>query len=373
MKNSMEAFNRAQQMAAARNADPDALHIEQLVQARERLTAEDFREEIELDNTAFLRYRYMTPYERTEAFYAAYRAHYVNRFEKRTGRPPYQKAKRISQLSARQFTSAWRARQRADVMGMLYDQFVLVFLDHADAQGTEQVPQLNQLCDDEKFQMVIEKYDELKAAGRLDPFEAGLDPRFYAVNYVGHSQQLAALNMIEAEINALGPARRAGRLARYMKFRQVISAEEATRRFGTELVEAAQAERIGMTVSPEILASPQPTTPACLGLYCDAHPTCMQCPAKGACVERASLVDAEVLARYGVLDAPAQSKTDAARHRKQRQRERSGSTMTDQEQARILREAGDPKAKRKRERAKERRDAKKAKKAAKASGDEKPE
>lgn len=367
MKNSVEAFDRARKLAAAKNAGPDALHIEQLVQARERLATKDFREEIELDGTTFLRYRYMTPYERTEAFYTTYRAHYVKRFEKRTGRSPYMKATRISQLSAREFTSVWRARQRADVMGMSYDQFVLVFLDQADAHGTEQVPQLNQLCDDEKLPMVIEKYDELKAAGRLDPFEIGFDPRFYAVNYVGDSQQLAALDMIEAEINALGPARRAGRLARYMKFRQVISVEEATRRFGSELVEAAQAERIGMIVSPEVLESPQLTTPACIGLYHDAHPACMQCPAKGACVERARLVDAEVAARYGVLDVPAQRKTDGARNRKQRQRERerSGCTMTDQEQARILREAGDPKAKRKRERAKQHRDAKKAKKTAK--------
>lgn len=370
MKDSMAGLTRARNLAAAKNAGPDALHIEQLVQARERLTTKDFNEDVDLDDTTLLRYRYMTPYERTEAFYAAYRAHYRRRFQKRTGREPYRKAERISQLSARDFTSMWRARQRADAMGMPYDQFVIAFFDHADTHGTDHLPAPNQLCDDDKLPMVIKKYDELKAAGRIDPFEHGFDPRFYAVNYVGDSQQRAALDMIEAEINALGPASKAGRLALYMKFRQIVSEEEATRRFGAELVEAAQAERIGTIACPEVLNSPQPTTPACIGLYRDAYPTCMQCPVKSACVERAGLVDAEVLARYGALDVPAQRIRDGNRQRKQRERDRkrNGKTMTDQEQARILREAGDPKAKSKREKAKERRDAKKA---AKNSGGKK--
>ncbi len=372
MKNSMAGLTRARNLNSAKEIGQDALHIEQLVQARERLTKKDFNEDVDLDDTTLLRYRYMTPYERTEAFYAAYRAHYRRRFQKRTGREPYRKAERISQLSSRDFTSMWRARQRADAMGMPYDQFVIAFFDHADTHGTDHLPAPNQLCDDNKVRMVINKQDELIKVERIDPFEHGFDPRFYAVNYVGDSQQRAALDMIEAEINALGPALKAGRLARYMNLYEVISEDEAERRFGPELVALAKNMKVGWTAAiPIRLDSPQPTPPACFGLYCDAYPTCMQCPAKSACVERAGLVDAEVLARYGVLDVPAQRIREGNRKRKQRERDRkrNGKTMTDQEQRRILKEAGDPKAKSKREKAKERRDAKKA---AKNSGGKKP-
>lgn len=372
MNKTTAGFLRAQKLANAKATSTEALHIEQVVQARERLTPTDFDHEAELSETAFLPYRYMTPYERTEAFYAAYKAHYTTRFRKRRGRDPYGMARNIAALSPRDFTSMWRARQVADSMTAPYDRFVIARFNHADTYGTKQLPTANQIRSDENLWVVENALRDLRDAGRIDPFEGNFDPRFYAINYTGDVQQRAVLDIIEAEVNAAGPASKAKRLARYTNVYEVISDEEAERRFGPELVATAKSEDVGWTsVVPVALDSPQPSPPACIGSYRQMQPICQQCPFKEACVERAETIDAQVMERYGVLNVPALRITEGNRDRKrrQRERERTGATMTDQERARILREAGDPKAKKARKDAKQHRDAKKARKAAKPEGD----
>ncbi len=361
---SMEGYRRARKLAVAKKFGADAVAAEQMVQAREWIAPSDFDEEPELAGSAHLSYRYMNPYERTQNFYEAYRKHYVARFVRREGREPHGFADRIHGLEAGDFTSIWRARQRADAMGVPYERYVIELMLDADANGTRQLPRPNQLCSDSKVPMLLERLEEKRAEGFFDPFAGDFDPRFYAVNFVDDQQQLDALAWIEEQIAKAGRARKPVLLRRFMCIEQVISEAEATRRFGQELVDEAKAHRGGYTSrTPVVLDAPGPSDPACFGMRTEGHAICSQCPVAERCTEFRAEVEERVQERFGVLNVPKERERVAVRDRKrrQRERERSGAAMTDQELHRVLKEAGDPKVIQRREKDKQRRDRKKSK------------
>lgn len=360
----MAAYRRAQKLAAAKRAGSEALATEQMVQAREWIAPSDFNEEPDFARSAHLTYRYMSAYERTQSFYEAYRKHYVHRFLRRKGREPQGFPSRISGLEAGDFTSIWRARQRADAIGVPYERYVIELMLDADANGTRQLPRPNQLCSDSKLPMLLERLEEKRAEGFFDPFAGDFDPRFYAVNFVDDQQQLDTLAWIEEQIAKAGRARKPVLLRRFMCIEQVISEAEATRRFGQELVDEAKAHRGGYTSrTPVVLDAPGPSDPACFGMRTEGHAICSQCPVAQRCTEFRAEVEERVQERFGVLNVPKERERVAVRDRKrrQRERERSGAAMTDQELHRVLKEAGDPKVIQRREKDKQRRDRKKPK------------
>jgi hypothetical protein len=360
----MNAYRRAQKLAAARRAGPEALATEQLVQAREWIAPSDFNEEPELASSAHLSYRYMDPCERTQCFYDTYRRHYTSRFVRRKAREPYGLPERFSGLEAGDFTSIWRARQRADALGVPYERFVIALMQDADDNGTLELPRPNQLCSDAKLPLLIERLDQQRAAGLFDPFRGDFDPRFYAINFTGDQQQHAALDWIQEQIDGAGAARKPVLINRYMRIEQVMSEAEAIRRFGQELVDEAKAHRGGYTSrAAVVLDSPTPSDPGCFGMYTEANPVCAQCPALQRCIELRGGVEDGIVARFGVKDVPKERERVATRDRKRRQRERQreGVAMTDQERRRVLKEAGNAKVIGKREKDKVRRDEKKRK------------
>lgn len=360
----MEGYCRAKKLAAAKKVGADALATEKMVQAREWLMPGDFDEEPDFARSAHLTYRYMSAYDRTQSFYEAYRKHYVHRFLRRKGREPQGFPSRINGLEAGDFASIWRARQRADAMGVPYERYVIELMLDADASGTRQLPRPNQLCSDSKLPMLLERLEEKRAEGVFDPFAKDFDPRFYAANFVGDQQQLDALAWIEEQIAKAGRARKPVLLHRFMCVEQLISEAEATRRFGQELVDEAKAHRGGYTSrTPVVLDAPGPSDPACFGMRTEGHAICSQCPVAQRCTEFRAAVEKSVQERFGVLNVPKERKRIAARDRKrrQRERERSGAAMTDQELHRVLKEAADPKVIQRRERDKQRRDGKKRK------------
>lgn len=360
----MAAYRRAQKLAAAKRAGSEALATEQLVQAREWIAPNDFNEEPELASSAHLAYRYMNPYERTQCFYEAYRRHYTSRFVRRKGREPYGLPERLSGLESGDFASIWRARQRADAIGVPYEWFVIALMQDADDNGTLELPRPNQLCSDAKLPLLIQRLDQQRAAGLFDPFRGDFDPRFHASNFTGDQQQNAALDWIQEQIDRAGAARKPVLLSRYMCTEQVMSEAEAIRRFGKELVDEAKSHRGGYTSrTPVVLDSPTPSDPGCFDMRAEGDLICSQCPAMHRCNQRRAEVEAGIMARFGVSDVPKERSRVAARDRKRRQRERQreGVVMTDQERRRVLKEAGEPKVIRKRQKDKARRDEKKRK------------
>lgn len=357
----MNAYRRAQKLAAARRAGPEALATEQLVQAREWIAPSDFNEEPELASSAHLAYRYMDPCERTQGFYDTYRRHYTSRFMRRKGREPQGLPERFSGLEAGDFTSIWRARQRADALGVPYERFVIALMQDADDNGTLELPRPNQLCSDAKLPLLIERLEQQRAAGLFNPFRGDFDPRFYAINFTGDQQQHAALDWMQEQIDRAGSARKPVLINRYVRIEQVMSEAEAIRRFGQELEDEAKAHRGGYTSrAAVVLDSPTPSDPGCFGMRTEGDLICSQCPAVHRCNERRAEVESGIMARFGVSDIPKERARVAARDRKrqERARKKAGVVMTDQERRRVLKEAGNPKVIGKREKDKVRRDEK---------------
>lgn len=353
---------RAIRLNRARAEDSDALTAERLAQAREKLTPADLAEEHEVLQSAHLPYRYMSSWERTELFWRTYKSMYKRFRGRRAPKAIEDHRNDLEALDNKTFVALYRARQRADAIGMPYTQYIGYVMRRYEERGSAHVPAPNQLLSDDLLPGLIETHE----AQRKDPsaalFPTNFDPRFYAMNYVGDPVQLMALEAITSEINSAGPARKANLLARHLNVDKTISESEAVTRFGAELVEDAKSIRGGFTSAiPVQLNDLEPSPPGCYGALQSASPTCIQCPFRSQCAAVHEASDAILMARFGTVDVRGQRRREQARDRKraQRLREKEGRTMTDQEQKRILKEAGDPKAKKKRENAKLRRDKKK--------------
>src|SRR5687767_8153973 len=84
--NTSARYLRAERLIKARLADPVSGQIEEMALAREILEPEDFDHEATLATTAYLNYRYMTPFERTQEFALQYQKWYANKQRDTRGR-----------------------------------------------------------------------------------------------------------------------------------------------------------------------------------------------------------------------------------------------------------------------------------------------
>ncbi|WP_342316127.1 hypothetical protein [Lysobacter sp. FW306-1B-D06B] len=354
-------------LLAVKRADPEQGRIEEMCFAREILEPEDFDLEADLATLAYLDYRYMTPYERTEAFMLAYQKWYA--IKQRDSRGRVGRRVQRAHLSAwpdARITMFWRARQHADALGVPYGRYIIAAMNKASDDGTSELPAPNQLYSDDVVAHVSKQLAGLFKSGTIPLLPRDCNPRFFSENYTGDPVQRGALDAIEADIRKTGKVNQAARLARYMRESRLISEDEARCRLGDDLVDAALGERLSNPVRPDQpLDEGVATRPGCFGYYRSTPNTmCGSCPVVTACIERSAVVDRVLLERYGTLDIRGLRNREGDRKRKQRERDRkrAGMTMTLQEERRVLRELGNPKLKQKRLKAKERRDGKKAKK-----------
>ncbi|GAB3091350.1 hypothetical protein [Lysobacter terrae] len=358
-----ERLARTEKINKAKLSDLASGQIEEMVLARELLESFDFVTEAHLNTTAYLDYRYKTPYERTENFMRTYQKWYAKQQEQRRGEVGrWIKRTNLSMCSDRAFTCFWRARQHADLLGVPYDRYMISVMGRASEIGTTELPSPNQLYGDDLAPYVEEDLAPLRKSGTIELIPRDCDPRFLVENHMGDPVQRAALDAIEAEIRRAGKAKHADGLYYYMRQRRVIDEAEARRRFDDEVVdEVLSRPASSFERAYEPLELPCMTAPGCFGCHQSTEPACAECPFAVQCVERAGKVHALVLERHGTLDVRGLRIREGNNERKQRERDRkrAGMTMTLQEEKRILRELGDPKLKEKRLKAKERRDKRK--------------
>lgn len=365
---------RAIRLNRARAEGSDALTAERLAQAREKLAPADLAEEHEVLLTAHMPYRYLSHWERTELFWQDFKAMYRHFRAKRAPVSGEDPRKTLQALDDRTYVSIWRARQRADAIGMPYKHFIAAVMRKFEAKGSTQVPAPNQLLTDSLLEQIIEDHeDRIKSVG-AGLLSGEIDPRFHAMNYVGDPVQLMALDAITSEVNAVGKSRKAIKLATHLNVQQTISEAEAVKRFGQELVDEAKVTSAGSTsIVPIRIADPKPSPPGCYGAYVVASAICGACPFRQQCTAAHEASSALLMNRFGTTDVRKKREREQARDRKraQRLRQKEGRTVTDQELKRTLKEAGNPKAKKRREEVKARRD--KKKEAAHSGADEKPD
>lgn len=358
-------FQRAVGISEAhRSSDPEAGPLAEMQLAHELLDSAYFEHEADLVTTAYMNYRYQTPYQRTESFMLEFQKWYAIKQMDDYGREGRRvKKDSLAMWSKREVASFWRARQHADALGMSYGPYITATMNRAVELGYKRLPAPNQLYTPELLSHAIAVHDNNSASRRYGLLPNDCDARFFAENFAGDLVQLAALDAIEADVRMAGVSKGARRLAQYMRERRLISEDEARRRLGSELVDAALTERLLNPPRIEhLLVQERGSVPGCLGYHRAINPVCGACPAVSACMDRAGKLTGLLQAKHGTAEVRALKIKEGNRERQQRRRDRAraGMTMTLQEEKRILREIGDHKATKKRQEAKIRRDTKKA-------------
>lgn len=360
-------YLRTERLIKARQADSAKGKIEEMALAREILKPADLDEEASLATLAYLHYRYMTPFERTQEFALQYQKWYAIKQRETRGRVGRRTHKdHLAMWPNSYVTTLWRARQRADALGMPYDRYIISGMDRANKRGTSYIPTPNQLYEDAVVADIEKDRDRLRKDGRIELLPRDCNPNFFSENYVADPVQVAARDAITAEILSTGKSRRAAVLARYLRERRLISEADARQRLGNELVDAALDERL---VNPVRMDQPieqgAKPVPGCFGYHRSLPNTmCSVCPVVSTCIERGAVVETVLLKRHGTTDIHGSRTREQNRKRQQRKRDRAraGATMTLQKEKRVLRELGNPKLKEQRLKAKVRRDGKKSKK-----------
>lgn len=336
-------YDRAKALAFARKDQrSDVGEIEELVTARETISADMFKEEPDLNSSAYLNYRYLSAYKRTELFAEQYQIWYARHQFNHRGRVGKRvKDRRLTSWSRREIAGFWQARRHADALGIPYERYFTGAFHKADALNWKKIPAPNQLYTPEILAAVQDYWVTIQKDRRVDLFPHNYDPRFFAENYIGDKVQVEALDAIQRDVEGVAGYKRAGLLCRYMRQHRLMSEAEARLRFGDKLVDAALEERLMMPARPDgRIEDLAPSNPGCFGLYEGAlHRQCMQCPVATACHERALAVDQAMIERFGTQGPREEHERELARIRKRRQRrlDREGATMTLQEQKRMLR------------------------------------
>jgi hypothetical protein len=309
--------------------------------ARELIDPAKLQRESELQGKCFFSYRYMGPYERTQLF-----AHCLARaraaYGKRRGLTLFDKARPIAMESDRMFSALWAARQEMDARGLEYCRTALWIVENSSSSGRAYLPLPNQVFTQTAFDLVMDKWgkygwwemaifdavepqeppeveepdptDAFAVAVRPHPADRPLDRRFAAVNYIGSPEQISALDDLETWVRHGLAGLPSHRLATLLHRAKLISVDEAVRRFGQEMVDAATPTP-GYALDEKALALDNPrAVPGCIGFGPVAgSANCAVCPAQKHCGTLSGLVDADFLAAYGSTDPRAVRKREQNR------------------------------------------------------------
>lgn len=167
--------------------------------------------EAELFTSKWFDYRHLHPMDATLLFAESYKRQY-SKIMGTHGREDYRKApfktglKRCPfiQLAKANITSLWKARQKADELGIEYDYFVMTMLSIAAKREWRDLPRPQHLWQDDLLEIFNDKYEKRKGT-RLCGSELGY---FKKDNYVGDESQDAHRAFVMAQINDALPERR---------------------------------------------------------------------------------------------------------------------------------------------------------------------
>ncbi|WP_099139891.1 hypothetical protein [Xenorhabdus hominickii] len=167
--------------------------------------------EVDLFQTKWFDYRHLHPMDATILFSEAYKREY-SRIMGSHGREDFRKApfktglKRCPfiQLSKANITSLWKARQKADELGVEYGYFVMTMLSIAAKREWGELPRPQHLWQDDLLEIFIDKNEKRK---RTRLYGSELD-YFKKDSYVGDEIQEAHRAFVMAQINNARPDKR---------------------------------------------------------------------------------------------------------------------------------------------------------------------
>lgn len=263
--NMMEAQSRsAAYQRLLRSTDPLERQVGELSFERTYIDKDLLAQEASLLPNRWVGNMYMTPLQATQAFteayIAAYRAAWGRHFDPSEAAHK-QPCKSSFALNDRaDMTSLWKARQKADQLGMPYDLFCDIIMERWIAgRKTKQPPLPNQLLSGKLFDAWMCGHPTwAEASERL--FLPVWDRRFFMEPLGEDPVHAAAMRALHADV--LHSKDRPARLARYLGADGPLTEARAKAMFEADMVRDAMAM---VTVPAKVSDAPDGYLPACIG------------------------------------------------------------------------------------------------------------
>jgi hypothetical protein len=295
-----------------------------------RVRPEILKVEPLLSGTTWYDYRFQHPAERTASFAQHFKQQYSNahcrHFDHEEGKLKEGIAKGDLFLTAqRTLISLWRARQRADCIGVPYDFYVSRAIETLLRGRMERLPRPNQLFHDQTVKKVLADWREFSGA-RLHYSSLSA---YRNENFRGEVAQIAHHDWIIEQIR-----RRLSQshlIAKFCYEDHLLPAERALHEFGEERIARAKSAYSGSV--PSAVATPKLSDlrPGCFSVphaYQMSDVACRACLHREPCELSSSRAVAAIVAEFGSDDPVQSRKRMKARDRQRRLRAKRRTVRT---------------------------------------------
>jgi hypothetical protein len=303
------------------------------IDAARRMGASIIHEELKLYTTKWFDYRFLTPTKATELFRIEYSKAYKlgwSQYQDRTEAelksglfeiPKFLKPsdKDTSKLK-REYTSIWRARQSADLLGVPYDFLIRETIDALMASGhCHTMPRPNQIAGALKREAICNRVMQRWrdwAAVNFDKMISRL-PQYMNHAYCGLHAQDAHRDWVVERLGDGHPLN----VGRACYIFQTLPEDRAVARFGEERIAQARDEvRAEAPAAMAKLELPR-LVPSCLGLAFEkSNVICSACPVNRLCGALESRARKALLDKHGSEDPRKAKEREQARDRQRRHR-----------------------------------------------------
>lgn len=327
----------------SKSLTPIQLRLKSLVDAARLLSSDDLARESELVRTKWFEYRFISPMQATLLFRKAYEEVFKRAFRTYVDVERAGEVVGSSRLAVdtnpRERTQLWKARQRADEVGMRYEEYIELSFDFAMRRERKNFPRPNQLHHSgDAHEPWLALRDRVWEEHLRDGIvRVGNVPAYRIENYTGLEAQDAYRHFVVDRVRSVSiPIHRA--IQHYSIEMSQVPAEAFNGIVSDEQFEAQKQRAFDDARIDDVAALPIPEHgpealwPSCFGLPYAADSSkaaCSGCPLIGKCQTTAEGILKKVVEQTGSRAPMADRKREQARVRKQRQRmrERSNGQM----------------------------------------------
>lgn len=329
MSKRLNNYKRAAELSAIDKIDdPDERRRTDSMFQRTYIDEKLLREEPRVQASLWPEYGYMTPLERTRQFTHQYIAAYKRQWavhDPQGARKKKPAEGNFGRNSVAVMNSLWKARQKADELGMPYDVFLdAVVARRLGKKGAVYHPRPNQLLSDKAFKARLRGLPTRdQVTDRL--FKSHWDTRFFKPREENDAVQAAALEQLRVDVLRADSPK--DRLAKYFGVRGLLSKQLADDLFfrQPELVDEAWALANPRVPFPE---SQGHFMPACFGNRNTKLSMCQLCTQSDACGRFKKQVAHALRAKTGSSDPRREHRRKVDRDRQRRNRELKRRTMS---------------------------------------------
>ncbi|MDR6632299.1 hypothetical protein J2X72_001070 [Phyllobacterium sp. 1468] len=312
--------------------------LSSLIDLAGRLDKKILSRELDLMITKWSDYRFLSPYEATNVFIAAYRNAFKSAVRTHCDIHEAANSRGIDLLALRkatrstEFTQLWVARQNADSVGLPYDVYLQFCFDFAMRRKRRRLPRPNQLFWNKETQIAwkatfAEFMTDALNGGVLRP---GALPQYRIETYRGLlAQELFRSTIIELTKKGNRPLRHI--IEDRSLIKRQVPAELFSEVYGAYAFETAvrslhqQIKHHPIQVDPYIAPDEVDLWQSCFAVPWARDtqgPICSVCPAAEGCGRLGNYVLSKIKRKYGTDDPIAEMEKTGARKRQARKRAR---------------------------------------------------